>query len=44
LIDRGLRVGDELVDVGVVHRRRIADDRHRGVVEHRVAGEREEQR
>ena len=39
-VDGSLRVGDELFDVGVVAGfSLLVDDRHRGIVEHRVAGE-----
>ena len=39
-VDGGLRVGDKLFDVGVVAGfSLLVNDRHRGIVEHRVAGE-----
>ena len=44
-IDGGLGARDELLDVGVVgFFLAEADDRHRGIIEHRVAGEHEGQR
>ena len=42
LVDRRLRARDELLDVGVVRRLARSDDRHRRVVEDRVAREQQE--
>ena len=43
LVDRRLRAGHELLDVRVVRRLARTDDRHRRVVEDRVAGQQQEQ-
>ena len=42
LLDGGLRARDQLLDVGVVRRLAGPDDRHRRVVEDRVAREQQE--
>ena len=44
-VDGGLGVGDELFDVGIVAGLSLlVDDRHRGIVEHRIAGEEKRER